>query len=420
MKTVFFYVKLYFQTKIEIDNLFFLASAMNDSNELNNCTTDWTETLASEAWRIINQTQMSIDVDRCDAENLDTFNCSEEEFILYERGEKVSNLWFAIPVTISYALILVCGFIGNAAVCLVIAYNRTMHTNTNYYLFNLAIADTLYLLFGLPFEIHMFWYNYPWLFGEIFCKVKSLISEACSYASVLTIVAFSMERYLAICHPLYTHVMNSFRRVIFVIGMIWIISLLSALPFAYYRYLNYVYYPPENGNRIDETAICIMRATFKGLYETSTIIFFIIPLFVLIIMYARIAKKLYNREESLKRGQFGKCTASNKPATCKTIIRMLIVIVITFFISWAPFHAQRLVFLYGRHWKNYREINELLFTATGVFYYLSCTINPITYNIMSRRYRDAFHKTFFRQKIPTPSTITLKKTTISMQPNQQQ
>ena len=40
------------------------------------------------------------------------------------------------------------------------------------------------------------------------------------YASVLTILAFSMERYLAICHPLYQYAMAGFSRAVKVGGRI--------------------------------------------------------------------------------------------------------------------------------------------------------------------------------------------------------
>lgn len=341
----------------------------------------------------INAANEPAEFEPCDFVDAATFNCSELEFVQYERGERVASLWLAIPVTMSYTLILLAGIIGNASVCIVIAQNRnrSMHTSTNYYLFNLAIADLLYLLFGLPFEIHMFWHQYPWIFGLAFCKFRSLATEACSYASVLTIVAFSVERYIAICHPLYSYVMANLKRVIYVIILIWLLSLLSASPVAYLRFVQFLRYP-ASGIELPDSGICIMRTDFAGLYETSSMAFFVIPLLVIIVMYAQVATKL-----NLRLGRFGKRATdanSKQLKATRNIVRMLIVIVITFFISWAPFHAQRLVFTYGQHWSNYTAINEFLFTIGGCFYYLSCTINPIIYNVMSHRYRTSFRQTF--------------------------
>lgn len=154
--------------------------------------------------------------------------------------------------------------------------------------------------------------------------------------------------------------------------------------------------------QMPESGICVMEPNVKGLYETSTLLFFIIPLLVLIVMYVSIANKLKNRVQHRINEHFRKFSirAANKQLKVhSSIIRMLIVIVITFFICWAPFHAQRLVFVYGQHWPNYIAINEFLFTFAGCFYYLSCAINPIIYNIMSHRYRTAFRQTFYCRTI---------------------
>lgn len=62
-----------------------------------------------------------------------------------------------IPVTICYAIIFVAGILGNVITCAVISRNKSMHTATNYYLFNLAVSDLLLLLSG-KWEI-MFYFN---------------------------------------------------------------------------------------------------------------------------------------------------------------------------------------------------------------------------------------------------------------------
>ena len=46
-------------------------------------------------------------------------------------------------------------------------------------------------------------------------------------------------------------------------------------------------------------------------------------------------------------------------------------VVITFFVFWAPFHAQRLLFLHGQNWQHYKTVNEWLFLFGGTLYYVS-------------------------------------------------
>lgn len=359
------------------------------------CKTNAVNTFTSSS-SYANGTSSLSEFERCDSNHMDTFNCSTHEFLLYQLGESAIDLWLTIPVTILYTLILLAGITGNAIICIVTIQNRLMHTSINYYLFNLAVADLLYLMFGLPFEIHMYWHQYPWLFGLAFCKFRSLVSEACSIASVLTIVAFTVERYIAICHPLYSYVVANLKRAIYAITLIWLISFISAFPVAYYRNIQFIRYPVDD-HMIPESGICTVNIITPGLYEMLTLAFFVIPLLVLIIMYTRIATKLNIREEQRINGQFGRNSVTVNTKQLKSrrnIVRMLIAIVITFFCSWAPFHAQRLIFIYGKHWPNYEVINEFSFTIAGFFYYLSCTLNPIIYNIMSQRYRTAFRQTF--------------------------
>lgn len=63
-------------------------------------------------------------------------------------GIKADPICIILPITIFYCFIFVAGIVGNLAICIVIAKNRSMHTATNYYLFNLAVSDFLLLLFG--------------------------------------------------------------------------------------------------------------------------------------------------------------------------------------------------------------------------------------------------------------------------------
>ncbi|EGI69290.1 Neuropeptide capa receptor [Acromyrmex echinatior] len=105
---------------------------------------------------------------------------------------------------------------------------------------------------GLPNELSVFWQQYPWTLGVGLCKIRAYVSEMSSYVSVLTIVVFSLERYLAICHPLHLYAMSGLKRPVrFILGA-WLLALIFALPFAAYTTVNYIEYPPNRSSFEEE------------------------------------------------------------------------------------------------------------------------------------------------------------------------
>ena len=71
---------------------------------------------------------------------------------------------------------------------------------------------------------------------------------------------------------------------------------------------------------------------------------------------------------------------------------------VAFFICWAPFHLQRLMVIYIKKsdWTEAMTVfQNTLFYVSGILYFVSSTINPILYNIMSLKFRQAFKSTIF-------------------------
>ncbi|XP_060560440.1 neuropeptides capa receptor-like isoform X2 [Ruditapes philippinarum] len=275
-----------------------------------------------------------------------------------------------------------------------------MQTATNYYLFSLAISDLFILLLALPSEAYSILESYPWRFGEIFCYIKALLQEMTSYASVLTITAFTIERYVAICHPLMAHKFANLSRSIIILSAIWFISLVCALPYPLHTELFY-YIDAEhnNGTPIAESLICNMpqryHSTMVYIFQFSTFLFFVFPMSLLAVLYLMIAISL--RHAALQRvasqetqGNLGTPVSQSG----KSVFRMLVGVVVAFFTCWAPFHAQRLLTLYNRVWTPLLlDIQSALFYISGVLYFVGSTVNPILYNVMSKRYREAFRET---------------------------
>ncbi|XP_013788011.1 neuropeptides capa receptor-like, partial [Limulus polyphemus] len=300
-------------------------------------------------------------------------NMTEEEYLEVNMGPQQITLVVVVPITVVYGLIFVSGIIGNVIVCLVITRNSHFQTPTNYYLFSLAISDLLILLFGIPNDLKLYWQQYPWQLGETVCKLRAMVAEMTSYASVLTIVAFTTERYIAICHPLSIQTLSSLSRAIKIIMSVWVVSCISAVPFAIFIKVNYVDYPKGSGNNLEESAFCALpmenNEVSLPLLQFSIFAFFILPMSLIIILYVKIGLTLRNsRFSRVSSGESSKHSHSRidsrKQLSRRSVHKMLVAVVIAFFLCWAPFHAQRLLvaYVHREHWTMMlRTLNEILY-----------------------------------------------------------
>lgn len=91
------------------------------------------------------------------------------------------------------------------------------------------------------------WEAYPWRFGSGFCIMKSFVSEMTAYASVLTITAFTVDRYVAICHPLRSQTISSLARASKIIVLAWALACCCALPYPVYTRMFYELQDPCTG-----------------------------------------------------------------------------------------------------------------------------------------------------------------------------
>nr|XP_043068057.1 pyrokinin-1 receptor [Drosophila bipectinata] len=358
-------------------------------------------------------------------------------------GPPRDSLAIVVPVTVVYSLIFITGVIGNISTCIVIKKNRSMHTATNYYLFSLAISDFLLLLSGVPQEVSFIWSKYPYVFGEYFCIGRGLLAETSANATVLTITAFTVERYIAICHPFLGQAMSKLSRAIRIIVLVWILAVITAIPQA-------AQFGIDDFAGVDRCAV--VRVIVEHSFQLSTFIFFLAPMSIILVLYLLIGLHLYrssllegpvppSRRQQLKNvpsdtvlyryagsstgvnlnGGSGGVTGAalsvagsgaqlssvrgrlNHYGT-RRVLRMLVAVVVCFFLCWAPFHAQRLIAIYApARGAKLREQHEFVYTVmtyiSGVLYYLSTCINPLLYNLMSNKFREAFKAVLFGKKL---------------------
>ncbi|XP_064118372.1 neuromedin-U receptor 2-like isoform X1 [Macrobrachium nipponense] len=316
------------------------------------------------------------------------------EYIKLHLGPPRMRYTTLIPQTVLYALIAMSGVVGNFLTCLVVARNHSMRTSTNYYLVNLAVADLIALCFTLPMEVYTVWVQYPWPLGDAVCRLRAVVAESLNIVSILTILAVSGERYVAITDPVIARTTHTLTRTTRVLPAIWLVALLAASPWGYYQQVNHL---RLGSSIILESAWCAI--SFHESYDSlpwvmwmSSVFGFIMPMLILIILYYKIGVVL-----SIDPPSRTPSAGNGAMHTRRMGIRMLVAVVVVFFLCWAPFHAQRLMFvfvnLYGTWTKNLRTVNQRLYVVAGICYYLNSAMNPILYSVMSVRFRIAFRRT---------------------------
>ncbi|XP_048397028.1 motilin receptor [Stegostoma tigrinum] len=306
------------------------------------------------------------------------FRCDHQSCPLFP----VSTL---IPVTTICIVLFIVGVTGNTLTVLIVRRYKDMKTTTNLYLSSMAMSDLLIFL-CLPFDLYRLWKYKPWLFGDFFCRFYQYINEGCTYATILHITALSIERYLAICFPLKAKVFITKRRVRSVIALLWSLALLSAVPF--------LFLVGVEQDMCKHTEYAVSSGLLNIMIWVSTIYFFF-PMCCLTFLYGFIGRKLWKSKDEI-RGP----NAANREQCHRQTVKILAVVVLAFATCWLPFHIGRNLFSNN---SVSGGIDMFVFSqyfnvVCMLLFYLSSSINPILYNVMSKRYRTAAHKLLFSRQ----------------------
>ncbi len=102
---------------------------------------------------------------------------------------------------LAIALMIVATLIGNALVCLAVLLVRKLKQPPNILLVSLAIADFSVGLLVMPVAAAPL-LQHRWPFGRVVCILWTSADLTLCTASILSLCAISVDRYLAISRPL--------------------------------------------------------------------------------------------------------------------------------------------------------------------------------------------------------------------------
>lgn len=129
---------------------------------------------------------------------------------------------------VAWGLASLVGIPGNLVVLCVILSFRDMRTVSNIFIFNLALADLFFLL-GTPILI-IDSLKGEWIFGTAICKAFLSGTGINQFASAAFIGVLSLDRYLAICHPLKSSKWRTQKFALIVSVLAWTAVTVEMLP----------------------------------------------------------------------------------------------------------------------------------------------------------------------------------------------
>ncbi|XP_062966134.1 proteinase-activated receptor 4 [Cynocephalus volans] len=132
-----------------------------------------------------------------------------------------------------YGLVLVVGLPANGLALWVLA-TRVPRLPSTVLLMNLAAADLL-LALVLPPRVAYHLRGQRWPFGEAACRLATAGLYGHMYGSVLLLAAISLDRYLALVHPLRARVLRGRRLATGLCTAAWLMAVALALPLALQR-----------------------------------------------------------------------------------------------------------------------------------------------------------------------------------------
>eukprot|EP00066_Takifugu_rubripes_P003463 XP_003966033.1 PREDICTED: C-C chemokine receptor type 2-like [Takifugu rubripes] len=267
-----------------------------------------------------------------------------------------------------YSLVFIVGFAGNSLVLCVLMKHWNQANLTDISLFNLALSDLLFVL-TLPFYAH-YAVAGEWPFGDFMCRFTSVFHRTGFFSSIFFMIFMTLDRYVVIMHALTVARYRTLRTGVIVSIVVWLLSFIVSLPsLIFTQVTNSSYgtgcrYMPDNDIWEDYN---LFAMNIFGL---------VLPLLIMIACYARIIPRLVNMR-STKRHR---------------VIRLIICIVLAFFLFWTPYNIYLFLFFLNNKGKlggevcKVEENLKLTGTVTETFAYTHCCLNPVIYAFIGEKF----------------------------------
>ncbi|CAH2071762.1 unnamed protein product, partial [Iphiclides podalirius] len=300
----------------------------------------------------------------------------------------VLPLWRQILWTVLFGVMVVIATVGNVLVIWIVIANRRMRNVTNYLLVNLSIADAMISTLNVTFNF-IYMLNENWPFGYFYCKFNQFIAVVSISASVFTLMAISIDRYMAIVNPLRPRLGK--RATVVIAATIWISSALIGTPNLVFFITDYYVLPDGNIRQLcysewpdGITTRSVIEYAYNVIFMMLT---YFIPIISLTYTYARIGAELWGSHSIGESSHHQLDNVKSK----RRVVKMMIVIVIIFAVCWLPFHTYFIITSNYPEVTKYPPIQEIYLAI----YWLAMSnsmFNPMILYWMNFKFRRGFRQ----------------------------
>lgn len=186
--------------------------------------------------------------------------------------------WEASLIIFTLSLIIILTVIGNILVILSVFTHKPLRIVQNFFIVSLAVADLTVAILVMPLNVAYSLLG-KWIFGIHVCKMWLTSDVMCCTASILNLCAIALDRFWAITDPINYAQKRTLKRVLLMIGGVWVLSLIISSP----PLIGWNDWPDVFTS---ETACQLTER--KGYVIYSSLGSFFIPLFIMTIVYVEI------------------------------------------------------------------------------------------------------------------------------------
>ncbi|KAM6908515.1 delta-type opioid receptor-like [Lycodopsis pacificus] len=300
---------------------------------------------------------------------------SESHNVTHDDNWEPEGMSPIIPIiTAVYSVVFVVGLLGNCLVMYVIIRYTKMKTATNIYIFNLALADAL-VTTTMPFQSTDYLLN-TWPFGEVVCKVFISIDYYNMFTSIFTLTMMSVDRYVAVCHPVKALDFRTPINAKMINVCIWILSSAAGIP-------AFILGGTQTKSDITECALQFPEpyVYWDTLMKICVFVFaFVVPVLIITVCYSLLVLRL--KSVKMLSG------SREKDRNLRRITRLVVVVVAVFVVCWTPIHIFILV-------KALVGIPETTAIMAAYFFcvalgYTNSSLNPVLYAFLDENFKRCF------------------------------